>query len=147
MHCCWLESYLKKWCGISDMLEFVIFSIVLVEVLLIFWLHSSKPDKTILKQYSNFTVLRAQTSLSSNWSKGLRQEDIPAFLAFRKRFRIWALSIVALLSAFLYVVWSTGQWAQTQIKNFEENIIDEKVNATTRQTPNQGASESRSRSH
>ena len=69
----------------------------------------------------------AQASLSSNWSKGLRQEDIPAFLAFRKRFRIWVLSIVVLLSAFLYVVWNTDQWAQTQIKNLEENLIDEKL--------------------
>jgi len=129
------------------MFEFVIFTIVLFEVFLIFWVNSAKPDKTILKQYSNLTILRAQASLSSNWSKGLRQEDIPAFLAFRKRFCIWVLSIIVLLSAFLFVVWNTGQWAQTQIKNFEENLIDERVNTTIHQTPNQGASESRRQSH
>ncbi|MFV1985579.1 MAG: hypothetical protein ACC657_18665 [Thiohalomonadales bacterium] len=102
------------------MLELVIISIVVFEVFLIFWVNNARPDKAILKQYSALTILRVQVSFSSNWIKGIRSEDIPSFLAFRKRFQIWVLSIILMFAMFGYVIWDTGQWAQTQIKNIEE---------------------------
>lgn len=99
------------------MLELVIIAIVVFEVLLIFWVNNAKPDKEILKQYSTLTILRAQVSFSSNWRRNVHSKDIPSFLSFRKRFQIWALSILLLFAFFAYVIWDTGQWAQTQMTN------------------------------
>lgn len=88
---------------LDDPFEYAIILWVVLEIFIIRWTLSLKPEKNMIDKYDKKVIFFSHLPFGNSWKSKVAKEDIELFESYQHRIKIWYLSlIVPLILFFVY---------------------------------------------